>query len=691
YSLGAVAYEMLTGDPPHTGSTSQAIIARMLTEKPRSMRSSRAAIPEHVELAVQHALEKLPADRFTNAREFAEALLGRGPALTAGYGTSDRLSASAAKSWKNRLLDPVVLGLAALAVAAVVFAALRKPAPPPSRVVRFVLSAPDSLRPMDQFPWPAAISPDGSTLVYSVAGESGTMFYSLHTNQLEGRPIPGTINAFQPHFSPDGEWLAFETAGALKKVRLDGSAPITIAPGAGGANGGDWTTQDEIVLGAEGTKFGLSRVSAAGGDMVEFVKPDKAKGETHYLWPIALPDGKAAVFTVWTGSLETARLASVSLDGGDVAYLGIKGIRPLAVVDGKLLYLQADGTVMAVGLDRAGRTVSGRPVPVLDPVPVTPGNNGNSGVFVSPGGALVTSRGGTRSQIAWISRDGTATPITKEARVYSTPRLSPDGGRIAVVAGDQDTRDVWTYDLATGTFSRLSSVSAAASPEWSPDGSRVFFIGKGDTERLAIWSQQADGGAEAERVLSLNGLANAVAVAPDGRSLLYQIYSNNNMNVFRLVLDSARVGVPYLTTPAYEVAASFSPDGRWVTLVSNESGRDEVYVRSYPIPSSRVQISAGGGREPAWSADGTRIYYFASGSIGISAKLSMSPNVRVIARDTVLTTTSGLVAGQTIRGYDVTKDGRFLGLALKKDDFQLVVVPNWRTELERRLAAAAKR
>ena len=397
------------------------------------------------------------------------------------------------------------------------------------------------------------------------------------------------------------------------------------------------------------------------------------------------------MFTVWKGTLETARLASVSLDGGDVVYLGIKGIRPLAFVGGKLIYLQADGTVMAVGVDRAGRSVSGRPVPVLDPVPVTPGNNGNSGIFVSPGGALVTSRGGTRSQIAWIARDGATMPITKEARVYSTPRLAPDGGRIAVVAGDQDKRDVWTYDLATGTFSRLSSVSGAVSPEWSPDGSRVYFIGTGDTERLAIWSQQADGGAEAERVISLNGLANALTIAPDGRSLLYQIYSNNNWNVFRLVLDSARVGTPYLATAADEYAAAFSPDGRWVALGTNESGRDEVYLRSYPNPSSRVQISTGGGREPAWSADGTRLYYLAPGSIGISAKLSMSPSVRVIARDTVLTTTSGLVAGQTNTGYDVAKDGRFVGLALRKDDFQLVVVPNWRAELERRLAAAAKR
>jgi serine/threonine-protein kinase len=692
YSLGAVAYEMLTGDPPHTGSTSQAIIARMLTEKPRTMRSSRAAIPEHVELAVQHALGKLPADRFSNAREFAEALAGRGPALTTGYSASDRASGGAATSWKRRLLDPVTLGFAALAVAAIAFAALRKPATPPDRVVRFVLSTPDTLRPISNYPWPAAISLDGNTVVYAATGRAGTMFYSVRTDQLEARPIPGTLNAFQPHFSPDGEWFVFETAGALKKVRLDGSAPITIAAGAGGANGADWTTRDEIVLGAEGTKFGLSKVSASGGEFVEFVKPDKSKGETHYLWPIALPDGKAVVFSVWTGSLATARLASVSVEGGDVAYLGIKGIRPLAVIDGKLVYVQADGAVMAVSLDRGGREVRGPPVSVLDPVQVAPGNNGNSGIFVSHDGALVTSRGGTRSQIAWISREGTTTPVTKDAQLFNSPRLSPDGRRIAVVSGDQDNRDIWTYDLETGTFARLSSVTAAASPVWSPDGSRVFFIGLGGAERLAIWSQRADGGADPEKVLSINGQATAIALAPDGRSLLYQGYTDNNWNIFRVQLDSSRVVTPFLSTPANESSVSFSPDGRWVAVATDESGQGEVYVRSYPNPSlSKVQISTGGGSEPAWSADGTRLYYLASGNVGLAAKLSMSPSVRVIARDTVLRETGGLIPTGLTTEYDVAKDGRVLGLALKKDDYQLVVVPNWRAELAQRLAARTRR
>src|SRR5215212_1456823 len=319
YSLAAVAYELLTGEPPHTGSTAQAIIARMLTDKPRSMRSTRAAIPEHVEFAIQHALEKLPADRYSTAHEFAEALLGHATAGTTSlFASAQALQrARAQKSWKARLLDPVVLGFAALAAASLAYAFFNKPeVQEQQRPVRFVLFTPDSLRPFDNVPWPAAISPDGGTVVYSASGESGTMLYSVRSDQLDARPIPGTVEGSQVHFSPDGQWVAFEADGKLRKVRLDGSAPITIT-GAGSDNGADWTSRDEIIVASEGNKRGLSRVSAAGGELVEFAKPDTTKGETDFLWPIATPDGKTVVFAKWFGSLSSAQLATASIDDGE--------------------------------------------------------------------------------------------------------------------------------------------------------------------------------------------------------------------------------------------------------------------------------------------------------------------------------------------------------------------------------------
>ena len=193
------------------------------------------------------------------------------------------------------------------------------------------------------------------------------MLYSRRMDQLEPHAIPGTLNAEQPLFSPDGQWLAFETNDQERKVRLDGSAPVTIAEG-GSDNGVAWTTGDVLVRGSTGPVHGLSHVSVAGGDPLPLTLPDSSQGELDHLWPVALPDGRTIVFTVWTGALASARLAITSLDDGIVTDLGLKGIRPLAVLDDALVYVQADGAVMAVQLDVRHARVEGKPIPVLDPV-----------------------------------------------------------------------------------------------------------------------------------------------------------------------------------------------------------------------------------------------------------------------------------------------------------------------------------
>jgi len=694
YSLAAVTYEMLTGEPPHTGSTAQAIIARVLTDKPRGIRSSRSAVSEHVEAALEHALEKLPADRFSTAREFAEAIQGRGAAV-APKSAAARAAAARARGpigWRARVRDPLTLALAVVALGAAATAlalSRRAPAAVQMKPIRFVIAAPDSARPFDNFPWPAAVSPDGGTVVFSVARRTGGgMLYALRTDQLEAHPIPGTAGADQPLFSPDGQWVEFEAAGKQKKVRLDGSAPITITDAAS-ANGADWTTGDEIVLGAVGKFHGLARVSAAGGELTEVTRVDSSKGESDHLWPIALPDGKTVVFAIWSGTLAGSRLGIASLRDGKVTALDVKGIRPLAVLDGNLIYVQADGAVMAIPLDASGRRVKGKSVPVHDPVTVVAGLNGNSGIFVSRGGALVTSRGGDLSQLTWVNRDGTTRPVSPEIRGFYFPRLSPDGRRIAVTAGDAQKTDIWIYDTVTGTLSRLSSAESAYGAAWTADGERVVYAAVGQDGKTVIVSQLADGGSPAEKIVGPPDVPAGVEISPDGRWVLFPAYHNNSWDVFRASLDSSGVVRPFLGTPASELGPRFSPDGRWVALTTGEAGQAEVFVRSFPNPESRVQISAGGGSEPVWSADGTRIYYRA-GTRLMAAKLSLTPEVRVLARDTVLAQADAFGQPIGIRAnYDVTRDGaRFLALSSDRHDFQLVVVPNWLHELRERLKAS---
>ena len=691
YSLGAVTYEMLTGEPPHIGDTSQAIIARLLTEKPRSVRSSRSAVPEHVEAAVQRALEKLPADRFATAKEFADALQGRGTASS----TSTAVPVAAVRntwSLRERVKDPATLVLSAITVGALAVAAIsmnRRPAAGSVPTIRFVLSAPDSSRPLDNYPWPAAMSPDGSILVYSV-GQRGlsSMFYALRTDQLEARPIPGTTGAYQPYFSPDGEWLAFQMSGKERKIRFDGSAAVTIAEG-GSANGTDWTINDEIVSGATLSFNGLARVSAAGGTLAEFTHPDTTRGQKQHVWPIAVPDGEHVVFTIWYGTLESSQIGLASLKDGTVSELGVKGIRSLAVLDGRLVYLQADGTVMAVGLDARKGKVTGNAVPVHDPVPVIAANNGNSGVFISPRGALVHARGNLLSQLSWLSADGNRRAIMPDIRVYGQPTLSPDERRIAVLVNENLKTDVWVYDFSTTTFSRLTTTGTVSSVQWAPDGSHVIYASGGDSARTAFWRQLAAGGSAAEKLIELGELAPTVSMSPDTRWLVFQVYHNNSWDIGSAALDSSPVTPrTYVSTTANEYQPRFSRDGKWVAFLSDESGRGEVYVRSFPQPTSRVQVSAEGAQELVWSKDGRKLYYRSGGAL-MAASVEFSPNFRVLRRDTVTTAQLQATLG-FVSNYDVAADGRILVLLSNRDDFQLVVSPNWITEFRQKIAASER-
>jgi serine/threonine-protein kinase len=358
------------------------------------------------------------------------------------------------------------------------------------------------------------------------------------------------------------------------------------------------------------------------------------------------------------------------------------------VVDGALVYVQADGSVMAVPIDVGRRKITGRPVPVLDPVEVEAALNGNSAVFVSSGGALVAGIEGPQSQLAWRDRSGADHPITREARAYSQPRLSPDGRRIAVLIGDGAKADAWIYDLATGTLSRLTSVGTVTSIEWTRDGERIVYSAPGSGPKDAIWAQSVGGAAEPEQLVEVPSLSPLVTLAPDGRSLLMQSIVNTAWRVQRVLLDSSRVIRTYSASGPNDGSPLISPDGRWAALTSDESGRFEVYVRSYPEPRVKLQVSAGGARAPVWSADGSKLYYWAGGNV-MEARFATSPDLRVIARDTAFAKVANAVATFSQANFDVSRDGARLVISTAESrNYPLVVVPNWRTELRERLQAS---
>ena len=673
YALGAVTYEMLAGDAPFTGSSVQAIVAKVLTERPTSLHTLRDTVPPGVEHAVLTALAKLPADRFATAAEFASAL-----ANSSGVGTTDSAWAHARTrtGWRAKLRDPIVMlpGFVIVGLAAGLLALARRTGGEteafPARI-ELAVAAPDANQ-------RAALSPDGHSVAFvgPASAGAGTMLYLRRLDQLSSRAVPGSDNAWAPIFSPDGKWVAF-IAGRrrLVKVPLDGGAAVPLAD-VNDYGGIDWSSGGEIVMGPgimEGLG-GLSHINAAGGTLLPLTRVDSTRKELSHEFPRVLEDGKTVIFTIWYGSVDQAQLAVTSLEDGKVAPLGIAGTTALGVVEGQLVYTRADGIAMAVPFDVRNRRTTGVPRPVQDSVRIS--HSGNAPAFLTHAGGLLLSHGNPEKHVVWVDRAGTVTPAINEARDFEFTRLSPNGRQLAVVISSGAKSDLWLFDLATSTLTRLTTTGRTRNPAWSPDGRRILYTST-HGGRAALWWQPADGSGSSTLAAEPRYNQWNLDISPDGHTAIFNSLYNGTFNLRSFSLDAAHEERELAASPtATENWGRFSADGRSIAYSSDETGRYEVYVRPFPEEGGKVQISAGGGRRPIWAPDGKRIYY-RDGTKVMAATLARDPSLRVVLRE-------ALFDGRYEVDYDVSKDGtRFLMIQSASTGANLVAIPNWLTELRR--------
>jgi Tol biopolymer transport system component len=684
YALGCVLYEMLTAEPPFTGATAQAIVARVMTEHPRALTLQRHTIPRHVEAAVLRALEKLPADRFSSAAQFAEAL-GRPdlvtfaePPLAVTRGAGSGMPARAAG---RRWLAALPWALVALVAGAGAWGWLRGRPFVPDPVARFTVPLPPSAGYFDAAGVTVAMSPDGARIVYVGRDDHGVVeLFQRSLDQFEPVPIPGTRNGSQPFFSPDGLWLGFVVQNKVQKVALAGGPPLTVCAADSGFVGASWGRADVIVF---GTGVGLRQVPAAGGEPTAVTKPDTARDVTHML-PDFLPDGKAVLFTI-RGRDGTDRLAAATIATGVVKRFTQPGSNPHYVTSGHVVLSNLDGTIIAVPFDAGRVRVAGAAVPVAEGVPV--GTAGAAKLGVSKAGSLVYASGsaGERS-IVFVDRHGVAQALTTELRSYESPRLSPDGRRIAVDISERNGSKLWIWDIAQKTLTPLAFDNQAIRPVWTPDGRRLAYTRSdvGDIYWIA-----ADGSAPPESLLVVPGRQLADALTPDGLALFY--HENNaattKNDIMYVRLDSARIPHVFLKTPADEFGAAVSPDGHWVAYTSDESGRSEVYVRSFPEPGGKVQVSLDGGSEARWLADGRELFY-RNGDRMMAATISLRPTFAVLKRTELF---RGFFSSNQFHAqYDVTRDGRhFVMTQGPMAASDLIVVLNWFDQLRGQRAATA--
>jgi Tol biopolymer transport system component/tRNA A-37 threonylcarbamoyl transferase component Bud32 len=689
YAIGAVLYELLTGDPPFSGSTAQAIVARVVTESPRPLLPQRHTIPPEVERAVLTALEKLPADRYGSAAEFAAALTDRSH-------TGAATVSSPAEPHGVRRRWPVskvaAHGVAALATVAALWGWLRPaPAQPVSRFSLY-LPASRALQQLGQAGGRLAISPDGRRLVYVGPGEGGPRLWLRRLDQLDATPISGTEGGASPFFSPDGRQIGFVTRGrTVRLVSLEGGPPLTLTDSAN-TTGGDWGADGYVYFEVDS---GISRARATGGGVEPVYRMSLERKEIGTEWPFVLPRASGLLFRVRRSgeAPEDFDIMGMKLPNGEARVL-TRGVYARYAASGHLLVVTADGKLLAIPFDPDNLELTGSPIALVEGIAV---GNGGFGVdlTISPAGTLVYTTGGAVAsrRAVWVSREGTASPVDPTWEPQGTVNsvaLSPDGKALAVGLVRDGKEDIWVKQLPAGPFSRITfGDTTHVRPTWSADRRSVIYIAdRGGVATGLPFARRADGTGAVRALLSSTFNFGQVLESRDGRWLVLRRSGNEpgSGDIYAVRMGDS-VLVPLVTTPAGEGEPALSPDGRWLAYVSDESGSGEVYVRPFPdVASARWQVSTTGGGEPVWANSGRELYYRSGRNELVAAAVRPGPGFSVGEQKVLFSITPYLDLG-FMQSYNVSPDDRrFLMVreGAPSQESELILTENWLQELKRR-------
>jgi Tol biopolymer transport system component len=597
YAFGCVLYEMLTG-------------------KPAAQERTRVE-PPAIEAILSACLERDPEARWQSARDI-------GRALALPVGGTVRSGPPPARSWRERAAWTAA-ALVALA-STVVFlrfaparntpdgARLALSLNPPEKTTFF--GATNVTVQVPHF----ALAPDGRALVLSaaMAGASRSSLWVRRMDEVDARLIPGTDDAQNPFWSPDGQWIAFFAEGKLKKVALSGGPVQVVLDGVPDPRGGSWGRDNTILIG--GGSSPIARVPASGGSATVVTRLDPSRNEASHRWPVWLPDGLHFLFTVRSGSIENSGLYLTTLGGAPRRLVPGRDGSVAYAAPGYLLFLEGD-TLFAQQLDASRFELSGQPTPIADRV----GNSSNGfGSFaVSQTGILgyapTLSRTG---RLTWFDRSGTPTGVLGPDGDYGDIQLSPDGKRVAYSLMDpkKGVPDIWLADLASERRSRFTfGPRLNSGPVWSPDGTRIVFRTTRKGGQLEFYEKSsASGGNETPVLLeetqrAVDGRSQNIVASdwsPDARYILYSLSTTARTDLWLLPLMDAKKPREFLVTQSDNLHGSFSPpDGRLVVYSSNETGRFEVYVQTFPLSDRKWTVSTTGGYEPRWRADGREIFY----------------------------------------------------------------------------------
>ena len=675
WSFGVVLFEMLTGRSLFERPSIPETLAAVIRDEP-DWAALPSSTPARVRELLRRSVTKDPRSRLQAIGEARIALeLAMNPLDPAAVP-----SAISRPSVLRRLLPWVSAAIAAgLVVAAAVWAPWRPQTAPLSAQLTARLDevASIALANAGASTAPAiAVSPDGQAIAFRGRTDSDPTIriYLRRLDQLNAAPLVGTEDGAGIFFSPDNRWIAFSAGRTLKKVPVAGGTPVVLSE-VGGTRGGDWTKDGRIVYSSART--GLSIVSADGGQPEALTTLDRTAGEITHRFPVVLPDDRAVLYTSNTNSVsyDDASIMAVPLTGGPPKLVFRGGYAARYVSSGHLMYINRS-TLFAVPFDLDGLAVTGKPAPVVAGVR----NDVGSGVAhysVSPAGTLVylpetAASGGV--PIVWLDAQGKVEPI-RDAGRYLNMRLSPDGRQMAMEVFDRGRSNIWILDLLRGVMSRLTGENAYEQfPLWTPDGRRVVFSSNRDSANAPhLYWKRVDGAGAIEQLTTekRSEVEQAGSWLPDGRTLAFQAQDSTNADILTVhVQGDEQTGwkpqAPraVLNAPYSELSPAFSPDGRWLAYVSNESGTSEVYVRRYPELDGKEQISSGGASLPTWSRSARELFYRSGRTI---MAITYAPNGEMFGASRPRVWAQVPMDNDLGRTFDLHPDGRRIAVMKMPD------------------------
>jgi serine/threonine-protein kinase len=688
YALGAVLYEMLTGEPPFTGATAQAVVARVVTEAPRPLQAQRHTIPPHVEAAVLTALEKLPADRFASAADFAAALRNKSYATTAVVPAAKPLGGKAEGRKGGRVWVPAV----GLALAAAALWGWLRPVPrEPLTQFSVALRKSEELQPPPSTGGGrVAISPDGRVLVFSGPGQGSSQLWLRRLDQLASTPIAGTEGGYSPFFSPDGRKVGFLRNGStLRVASLDGTPTVTLIDTANTVSG-DWSDDGWIYV--EGGA-GVLRVRPSGGAVEPVYAVSAERHEIGAEFLNALPGGGLLYRLRYGGKGQNEfQIAAMKVPGGTPKLL-TRGVFGRYAPSGHLLVVTADGKLIAIPFDAAKLELTGPPIALLEGVGVRAGGF-SVDLALSRSGTLVYTTGGAigARRAVWVTREGGATlvdPTWDPQGTIDAMALSPDEQTLAVALSRNGKSDIWVKALPGGPFSRITfGDTGSTRPVWAPDGRSLLYL----SDRVGsgvgpVYEHRADGTGNA--TLVFRGAMDWGQIVPtrDRRWLvLRSAPATSAQGVFAL-RQGDTAAAPLVSGAANSTFPALSPDDRWLAYASDESGTMEIYVRPFPATSTaKWQVSTAGGSQPAWSRSGRQLYYVNGKNEMVTAEIRPGATFSV-GEQRVLFSTAPFVRLGPVPSFLVTGDDRrFLMLreGESAQESELIVALHWLDGLERK-------